>query len=60
MIVWKEIEGLKYLKIVFGDREEVNRLLKQSLSIFEVPIIMLPKVPSKSPLELLVQNQLRV
>lgn len=59
-MVWKEVEGLRYLKIVFGEKNDVTRLLKQSLVIYEIPIIVLPKVPNKSPLELLVQNQLRI
>jgi len=57
---WKEFEGLDYLKCVFGSKEEAEKLINQTISLNNIPIIVIPKVQNKNPLELLVHHQLRI
>jgi len=57
---WKEFEGLEYLKIIFKNNNDSQRFLKQPLILQDTPIIVLPKLPNKTLLEMLSYHQLRV
>ena len=57
---WREFEGLDYLKLVFSNRNESQRFLKQPIFMNDIPIIVLPKIYNKNPLGMLVYHQLRI
>lgn len=57
---WKNFEGLDYLKLVFDSKSETQKFLSRQISLYEIPIIVLPKLPNKNPLEMLGYHQLRV
>lgn len=60
LMKWKEFEGLEYLKVVYQKKEDVQLILNQSFTINDIPVLTLPKVPNKTPLEMLVHYQLRI
>jgi hypothetical protein len=59
-MVWKEWEGLDYMKCVFAVKEETEMLLDQVVKVNNTPIVVIPKIHNKSPLEFLVHHQLRI
>lgn len=57
---WRDFEGLDYLKIVFDNRNDAQRFLQKPVFVHEIPIIIMPKLPNRNPLEMLVYHQLRL